>query len=37
MGFDIRTLFMGATVLVWMNALIMVSIWVYIRVMLLHF
>jgi len=33
MGFDIRTLFMGATVIVWMNALIMVSIWVYIRVM----
>jgi len=33
MDFDIRTLFMGATVLVWMNALIMVSIWLYIRVM----
>lgn len=31
MDFDIRTLFMGATV-VWMNALIMVSIWFYIRV-----
>lgn len=33
MNFDIRTLFMGATAVVWMNALIMVGIWYFIRIM----